>query len=66
MLRPDLYDLSDAYFVVKGTITVTKKRFPINDIEAPNNTPANAIATNTANDNAFGKKKLVFKKMHHL
>ena len=61
MLRPDLCDFSDAYIVVKGTITVTKKTFTTNDIEAPNNTAANATATNTANDNAFGEKKLVFK-----
>ena len=49
------------HIVVKGTITVTKKTFTANDIEAPNNTAANANATNTANDNAFGEKKLVFK-----
>ena len=61
MLRSDLCDFSDAYIVVKGNITVTKKPFTANDIEAPNNTAANATATNTANDNAFGEKKLVFK-----
>ena len=61
MLRSDLCDFSDAYIVVKGTITVTKKTFTANDFEAPNNTEANANATNTANDNAFGEKKLVFK-----
>ena len=61
MLRSDLCDFSDAYIVVKGTITVTKKTFTIDDIEVPNNTAANANATNTANDNAFGEKKLVFK-----
>ena len=33
-----------------------KKTFTGDDIEEPNNT-----ATNTANNNAFGKKKLVFK-----
>ena len=49
------------HIVVKGTITVTKKTFTANDIEAPNNTAANANATNTAKDNAFGEKKLVFK-----
>ena len=58
MLRSDLCDFSDAYIVVKGTITVNKKTFTA---EAPNNTAANATATNTANNNAFGKKKLVFK-----
>ena len=61
MLRSDLCDFSDAYIVVKGNITVTKKTFTTDDIEAPNNTAANAAATNTANDNAFGEKKLVFK-----
>ena len=61
MLRSDLCDFSDAYIVVKGNITVTKKTFTADDIEAPNNTAANATATNTANDNAFGEKKLVFK-----
>ena len=61
MLRSDLCDFSDAYLVVKGTITVTKKAFTTDDTEAPNNTVANVNATNTANDNAFGEKKLVFK-----
>ena len=61
MLRSDLSDFSDAYIVVKGNITLTKKSFTANDIEAPNNTVANATATNNANDNAFGEKKLVFK-----
>ena len=61
MLRSDLCDFSDAYIVVKGNITVTKKTFNINDFEAPNNTIANVFATNTANNHAFGDKKLVFK-----
>ena len=61
MLRSDLCDYSDAYIVVKGTITVDKKTFTADDFEAPNNTAANATATNTANNNAFGEKKLVFK-----
>ena len=61
MLRSDLCDFSDAYIVVKGNITVTKNTFTINDFEAPNNTEANVTATNTANNNAFGDKKLVFK-----
>ena len=56
MLRSDLCDFSDAYIVAKGNITVTKKTFTTDDIEAPN-----ATATNTANDNAFGEKKLVLK-----
>ena len=61
MLRSDLCDFSDAHIVVTGNITVTKKTFTANDFEDPNNTAANAIATNTANYNAFGEKKLVFK-----
>ena len=59
MLRSDLCDFSDVYIVVKGDITVTKKT--ADDIDAPNNTAANATATNNANNNAFGEKKLVFK-----
>ena len=61
MLRSDLCDFSDAFIVVKRAITVTKKTFTTDDIEAPNNTAANAAATNTANDNVFAKKKLFFK-----
>ena len=61
MLRSDLCDYSVAYIVVKGTITVNKKTFTADDFEAPNNTTANATATNTANNNAVGEKKLVFK-----
>ena len=55
MLRSDLRDFSDAY------IAVFKKTFTANDFEVPNNTAANATATNTENDNAFGEKKLIFK-----
>ena len=61
MLRSDLCGFSDAYIVVKGNITVTKKTFTADNFEAPNNTVANANATNTENDNVFGEKKLVFK-----
>ena len=46
MLRSDLCDFSDANIVVKGNITVVKKIFTANDFEAPNNTAANASATN--------------------
>ena len=60
MLRSDLCDFNDAYIVVKGNITVNKKTFTINDIEEPNNTAANANVSNTANNNAFGEKMLVF------
>ena len=38
-----------------------KKTFTADDIEASNNTAANVTATNTANNNAFGDKKLFFK-----
>ena len=61
MLRSHLCDFSDAYIVVKGNITVAKKTFTTDDIDPPNNTAANVTATNTANNNAFGDKKLVFK-----
>ena len=61
MLRSNLCDFSDAYIVVKGNIIVHEKTFTANDFNALNNTAANATATNTANDNWFGEKKLVFK-----
>ena len=60
MLRSDLCDFSDAYIVFKGSITVTKKAFTVNDIDASNNTAANVSATNNANNNAFGDKKISF------
>ena len=37
MLRSYLCDFSEAYIVVKGDITVTKKTFIADDISAPNN-----------------------------
>ena len=61
MLRSDLCDYSDAYIVVKGNIIVNKKIFTADDIEEPNNTAANITAPNTANNNSFGEKNLVFK-----
>ena len=61
MLRSYLCDFSDAYIVVKGNITVDKKTFTADDFEDPNNTAANATATNNANNNAFGEKKLILK-----
>ena len=58
MLRSDLCDFKDAYMVVKGNITATKKTFTADDIDVPNNTAANITATTTtANNNAFGDKK---------
>ena len=62
MLRSDLCDLSDAYIVVKGNIIVTKKTCTANDFETPNNAVANANATKTANNTAFGEKTFDFKK----
>ena len=47
--------------LLEEILLLLKKTFTADDIEAPNNTAANATATNTANDNAFGEKKLVFK-----
>ena len=61
MLRSDLCEFSDAYIVVKRNIIVTKKTFAADDIDASNNTAASVTATNNANNNAFGDKKLVFK-----
>ena len=61
MLRSGLCDFRDAYIAVKGNITVVKKIFTTNDFEAPNNTATIVTATNNANNNAFGEKKLVFK-----
>ena len=67
MLRSDLCDFSDAYIVVKGNITVTKKTFTANDFEAPNNTADNATATNNANDIMhLVLKNWFLKTMHHL
>ena len=66
MLRSDLRDYSDAYIVVKGTITVAKKTFSADNFEAPNNTANNANATNTTNDNAFGEKSCFLKTKLHL
>ena len=43
-----------------------KNTFTANDFDEPNNTADNATATNTANDNAFGEKKLVFKNNAYL
>ena len=61
ILRSALCDFSDAYIVVKGNITVMKKAFTADDMDQPNNTAAKGNITNTANNNAFGDKKLVFK-----
>ena len=42
------------------------KKFTANDFNGPNNTAANATATNTAHDNAFGEKRWFLKTMLHL
>ena len=60
MLRSDLRDFNDACIVVKGTITVAIKIFTADDFEAPSNTATNATATNNANNNGFGEKKVGF------
>ena len=66
VLRSDLCDFNDAYIVVKGTIIVNKKTFTADHFEAPNNTAANATATNIANNHAFGEKSWFLKTMLHL
>ena len=45
---------------MKGNIIVDNV-FVANDFDAPSNTAASVTATNTANNNVFGEKKLVFK-----
>ena len=49
-----------AYIAVKGNIIVDKKTFAANDFDTRNNTAPNATATDTANNNAFGEKKVGF------
>ena len=66
MLRSNLCGFNDAYIAIKGNITVIKKTFTADDFEAPNNTAANATATNNANNNAFNEKNWFFKIMLHL
>ena len=66
MLRSDLCDYSDPYILVTGNITVLKKTFTGKDFETPNNTAANATATNTANNNIVGGQSWFLKMMLHL
>ena len=47
--------------LLKEILWSLKKIFAAADFEEPNNTAANANATNTANDNEFDEKKLAFK-----
>ena len=49
-----------AYIAAKGNIIVDKKTFAANDFDTRNNTAPNATATDTANNNAFGEKKVGF------
>ena len=65
MLRSDLCDFSDVYIVVKGNITVIKRRFIPADFERPNNANLNATITNNANNNMFGEKNWFLKIMLH-
>ena len=62
ILRSDLCDLSDAYIVAEGTVTVAKKTFVANDfMDLPENRrAASATTSNTANDAALNGK-LAFK-----
>ena len=66
MLRSNLCGFNDAYIFIKGNITVIKKTFTADDFAAPNNTAANATATNNANNNAFNGKNCFLKIMLHL
>ena len=59
MFRSDLRDFSDAYIVVKGNITVSRKTFTANDFVYPNNTDAIVTATDNANNNAFDEKTML-------
>ena len=53
--------------LLQEILLLLKKTFSANGIEAPNNTVADATATNNANNNAFNEKKKWFlKMMHHL
>ena len=63
ILKSDLCDFSDAYVIVKGNITITKKTFTAADFEAPNNTAAIIAATNNANNTMFDQKSCFLKIM---
>ena len=53
-------------FLLKEILLLFKKIFTAADFEAPNNTVANATATNNANNNALEEKSWFLKIMHHL
>ena len=56
-----IYVILVMHILLLNEILLLLKKHDIDDIEAPNNTEANANATDTANDNAFDEKKLAFK-----
>ena len=45
----------------KEILLLIKKTLTVNDFNDPNNTEANATATNTENNNVFDEKKLLSK-----
>ena len=48
-------------FLWKEILLLIKKTLTVNDFNDPNNTEANATATNTENNNVFDEKKLLSK-----
>ena len=64
MLRSDLCDFSDAYIVVKGNITVNKKTFTADDIEAPKQLMQLLLILQMIKH--LVKKNWFLKIMHHL
>ena len=48
-------------FLWKEILLLIKKAFTANDFDDPNNTADNVPVTNSAIDNGFGEKKLIFK-----
>ena len=57
----EVCDQSEGNYNVNKEIRIKTSMLRSDDIDAPNNTEANVTATNTAKNNAFGDKKLVFK-----
>ena len=58
--------IDTSFTAVKGDITVTRKTFTADDIEAPDNTAANATATNNAMIMLLVKRNWFLKIMPHL
>ena len=48
-------------FLWKEILLLIKETLTVNDFNDPNNTEANATATNTENNNVFDEKKLLSK-----